>query len=35
MCKLGTFALGQGVWVEIGANLLVWLLPTATNLSET
>lgn len=23
MCKLGTFALGQGVWVEIGATLLV------------
>lgn len=35
MCKLGTFALGQGGWLEIGATSLVWLLPTATNLSET
>lgn len=26
MCKSGTFALGQGGWLEIGATSLVWLL---------
>lgn len=35
MCRLATFALGQGGLFEIATTSLVRFLPTATNLSET